>query len=120
MKIDKVKVWLQPLRAQLFSPKGLVLRAAALTLLFALCHLAGWREHTSFLSGTAAPESSLEATMIYGLIYIVAYIGLVVLVPVLLLAAGLLGLVQCLLGWRQARADHPASGTSSGSASEVT
>jgi hypothetical protein len=38
--------------AGVFSPHGLVLRAGLVVLFFAVCELAGMRDHTTFLSGT--------------------------------------------------------------------
>ena len=53
--------------------------------------LAGLRDYTAFLSGTAAnPEMHWRMVVFLGLSYIVFYLGVVLLVPILLLAAGLL------------------------------
>lgn len=79
------------LRAELLTPQGLVVRAVGVAVLFAICHLAGLREHTTFLSGTAATaQTGAQVSVVWGLIYIVAYLGFVVLVPILVLAASLL------------------------------
>jgi hypothetical protein len=73
------------------TPKGFVLRAAILAVVFATCHFVGWREHTSFLSGTAASASdALHASAILGVIYIAVYFGFVLVAPILLLAAAIL------------------------------
>lgn len=84
-----------PRSTPLFSPRGFLLRAAALLVLFLIAHLAGWREHTSILCGTAtsaAGWSRLGGTL--GLVYVIVYSIAVVGVPILVLAAGLLALLQ--------------------------
>ncbi len=75
--------------APFFSPKGLLFRAAGLALLFGICLVVGLREHTTFLSGTGTQESA-----VWGLTYILAYLGFVLLAPTFLLAAALLALWQ--------------------------
>jgi hypothetical protein len=78
------------LRAGVFTAKGLVLRGLLIGAAFAICEAAGFREHTTFLSGTAATAGGWNASVICGVIYIVAYLGCVVLAPVLMVAATLL------------------------------
>jgi len=86
------KTWFkQFFRAPMFSPQGFVARAAIITVVFALCHLLGWREHTTFLTGTpAAAGTGLSTSAALGTIYMAAYFGFVLLNPILLLAAGIL------------------------------
>jgi hypothetical protein len=73
------------------STRYFLMRALALGVLFLLAHLAGLREYTTFLSGTAAnPEAGLRWSSFLGMIYIVLYLGFVVTAPILILAAGLL------------------------------
>jgi len=55
--------------------------------------VAGWRQYTGFLSGTAPPAGSTEAGMTRGLVYVAAYLGFVLLVPIFVLAAFLMALV---------------------------
>ncbi len=75
----------------MFSPQRFVLRAAIIAVGFALCHLLGWREHTTFLTGTSsAAGTGLNTSAALGTIYMVAYFGFVLLAPILLLAAGIL------------------------------
>ncbi len=86
--ISHLKPWL---RAPCFSPRGFVARAALITLAFAVCHFLGWREHTTFLSGsTAVANMSIKTSGTLGLIYIFTYLGFILAVPILLLAAALL------------------------------
>jgi hypothetical protein len=82
-------------RAEFLSPKDMVQRAAAISGLFLLVHLAGFREYTDILAGTIG---SLDlgwklSTFLAG-IYIFLYLAFVLLVPVLLLAAMILTVCQ--------------------------
>ncbi len=86
-------------RAQFCSPKDFVVRAALLVVLFVIAHVAGLREYTSFLSGTAGSlEVSWRWGAFLGLCYLALYLAVVILVPILLLAATLLA------GWEHFRA----------------
>ena len=81
--------------APLLSPRGLLLRASLLVALFLACHLAGWREHTSILCGTAFTGNVTDRyTQWFGMVYVVLYFAIVIIVPVLILAAGLMALVN--------------------------
>jgi hypothetical protein len=71
------------------TPAGLLKRAAIVAAAFLVCHLAGWRELTSVLSGTP-PGSTLAA--LGGVLYLVSYFAAVIVAPVLVIAAGLLRL----------------------------
>jgi len=83
------------IRAPFLSPLGFVARALLLALVFGACELAGWREHTTFISGTAASaEAGISSSVTLGLIYMLAYFGFVLVAPILLLAAGMLTLWQ--------------------------
>jgi hypothetical protein len=82
-------------RAPLFSPRGLLLRAGVLAALFLACHLAGWREHTSILCGTAFTANVTDRySQWFGMVYVVLYLGSVIVVPILILAAGLITLIN--------------------------
>ena len=77
--------------AELFTPKDFVRRAVVLAVIFAVADLAGLRQYTSILNGTAGSlEISRGLAAFLGLSYVFAYLGFVLLVPILLLAAGLL------------------------------
>ncbi len=65
--------------------------AAALLLLFALAHLAGARNYVGALSGTGTTS---PGAAFLGLAYVLLYLAVVWLVPVLLLAEVLLALVR--------------------------
>jgi hypothetical protein len=101
----KLKEWIH---AEFLSPRWLLLRAALIAFGFGLCELAGLREHTTFLSGTVASmENAGHASVLGGVTYIVAYLGAVVLAPILLIAAALLALWN---RWAPRRA-QPSQGT---------
>lgn len=70
--------------------RGLVLRAAALVAVYAVCHIAGLRDYTSIICGTEPPPGSPAWLMILGPVYIAAYLGFTVVAPILLIAAALL------------------------------
>ena len=73
------------------TPAGLLVRAALIVVFFAVCHWAGWREHTTFLSGTpASVGGSVNTSAVLGVVYMAGYFGVVLLAPILTLAAGLL------------------------------
>ena len=78
-----------------FSARGFIEWAAILLGLFLVAHLAGWREHTTVISGsatTAAGWSRVEGMLglVYAMLYALAILG----VPILVLAAGILLLIE--------------------------
>jgi len=76
------------IRAPFLSPRGFVARALLLAALFAVCEIAGWREHTTFVSGTATSvDSAVGTSVVLGLTYMLAYFGFVLAAPVLVIAA---------------------------------
>jgi hypothetical protein len=78
------------------SPAGFLSGAGLLAAAFAGCALAGWREDTTFLSGTVGADG-WEATRNGCAAYLLAYFGVVLVAPILVLAAGLLALWQALV-----------------------
>ena len=88
----------KPRTGEFFSAKYFVARAIALMVLFLIVHLAGLREYTAFLSGTAAnPAIGMQTSAFYGMAYIVFYVGAIVAAPILVIAAGIL------VGWQKFR-----------------
>jgi hypothetical protein len=78
-------------RAEFLSPKDFLRRAAMLAIIFLAVHLAGLREYTCILNGTAGSVAlSRGLSAFLGLTYVFAYLGFVLLVPILLLAAAML------------------------------
>jgi hypothetical protein len=70
-------------------------RAAAISVIFLLAHLAGFREYTGILNGTIGSLTlGWNLSAFLAVIYILFYLGFVVLVPVLVLAAILLTVWQ--------------------------
>ena len=78
------------------STKDFVRHAALIVIAFALAHICGLREHTSFLNGTGGTTSmDFETSALLGVTYVLLYLGCVLLVPAMLLAATLLA------GWQK-------------------
>ena len=67
--------------------RGFLKRAILWSLVFGLAHVLGFRAYASLLSGTA---SFGICQRLFGTTYLVLYVGFVILVPVLLIASGLL------------------------------
>jgi len=80
-------------RAPLLSPRGLVLRAAIVALVFALAHAAGLRAYTSILSGTSPTGNAADGwAALLGCIYVLLYFAFILAVPIALIAAALMAL----------------------------
>jgi hypothetical protein len=83
-------------RAKFLSPKDMIQRAGAITGLFLLVHLAGFRECTSILNGTIGSlELGWNLSAFLAVIYILLYLAFVIVVPILVLAAVIL------MAWRR-------------------
>jgi hypothetical protein len=82
-----VRFW----RADCFSPRGFLVRAAVISVVFLAVHLAGWRDYTSVLNGTVGSASAgWRTSTFFGVTYLILYMVFVLAVPVLVLAAGIL------------------------------
>ena len=80
-------------KADPFSPAAFVARAVILTAFFCISEMLGFREYTSFLSGTSASLTlSWYTAAILGLVHLVLYVGFILLVPCFLITAGLLAI----------------------------
>ena len=78
-------------QAEFLSPKDLLQRAGAISVLFLVAHLAGFREFTSVLNGTiGSMAAGWKLSGFLALIYILLYLAFVIMVPVLVLAAMIL------------------------------
>jgi hypothetical protein len=78
-------------RAEFLSARDMLQRAAAISVIFLLAHLAGFREYTGILNGTIGSLTlGWNLSAFLAVIYIVFYLAFVVLVPVLVLAAAIL------------------------------
>lgn len=82
-----------PARASRVSPCGLAARAGLLAAVYLACEFAGLRDYATFLSGTEQ-ASTWSATVLGGVAYLAAYFGAILLAPILLLTAALLGAWQ--------------------------
>ena len=73
------------------SAKDMLQRAAAISVVYLLMHLAGFREFTGILNGTIGSLSlGWNLSALLAVIYIVFYLMFVILVPVLVLGAAIL------------------------------
>ena len=78
-------------RAEFLSARDLWQRAVAISGLFLLVQLAGFREFTGILNGTIGSLAlGWNLSAFLAVIYILLYLAFVILVPVLILAALLL------------------------------
>ena len=78
-------------RAEFMSAKDMLQRAVAISVVFLVMHLAGFREFTGILNGTIGSLSlGWNLSAFLAVIYIVFYLMFVILVPVLILAAAIL------------------------------
>ena len=69
------------------SPRGLLVRALLIALAFEVVHALGWRDETRFLSGT--PGSAR-----LGILYVFLYFAFVLIAPALVLAGGVLAILE--------------------------
>jgi hypothetical protein len=85
-------------RAEFLSPKDLLQRAVAISVIFGCLHLAGLREFTSVLNGTIGSLAlGWKLSGFFAVIYILFYLAFIILVPVQILAAIIL------LVWQRCR-----------------
>jgi hypothetical protein len=85
-------------RAEFLSARDMIQRAVAISVLFLLVHLAGFREFTGILNGTIGSLTlGWGLSTVLAVFYIVLYLAFVILVPVLLLAAAILMVWQRLI-----------------------
>jgi len=91
-------------RAEFLSARDMIQRAAAISGLFLLVHLAGFREFTGILNGTIGSLTlGWNLSAFLAVFYIVLYLAFVLLVPVLVLAAAILKI------WQRLRPSPPNS-----------
>ena len=82
-------------RAEFLSARDLLQRAAAISTVYLVMHLAGFREFTGILNGTIGSLSlGWKFSAFLAVIYIMFYLMFVILVPVLILAATILAFWQ--------------------------
>lgn len=74
----------------IFTPKGFASRAVVIAILYLICHIAGMRDYTSLLSGTLAMTSGAKTVSAFlGIAYMFLYFAAVIIVPILLIGAGI-------------------------------
>jgi len=82
-------------RRSIASPGYLLEWAVLLTVLFVLAQLFGLRQFTSVLNGTIGSTNlNWQTASFLGAAYVFIYLGFVLVVPILILAAGILKLWQ--------------------------
>ena len=82
-------------RAEFLSAKDMIQRAIAISGLFLVVHLAGFREYTGILNGTIGSLTlGWNLSAFLAVFYIVLYLAFVILVPVMVLAAAILTVWQ--------------------------
>ena len=93
--------WVQILRPRFFTPKGFRVVAAALAVLFLVCHAVGLRSYTCVLCGQSPTGDPADA-LAYGLgaLYILVYVAFVVATPILALASLILQTIQFIVARR--------------------
>ena len=68
-------------------------------ILFLIAHISGWRDLTSILNGTSGSTTmSWRESAFLGVLYVIVYLGFVVVAPILVLAAGILKVWRRLIG----------------------
>src|SRR5689334_8016547 len=77
------------------SPGHLLEWAGVLVILYFVAQMSGWRDFTSFLAGTnGSAVADWRETALLGVLYVIVYLGFVVIVPILILASVLLKVWQ--------------------------
>jgi hypothetical protein len=90
----KIFPWKKPAifkQAEFLSAKDMIQRAVAISGLFLVLHLVGFREYTGILNGTIGSLNlGWNLSAFLGIFYIALYLAFVIVVPVLVLAAAIL------------------------------
>lgn len=107
LKSPRLQVWKRWLFPPFFSPLGFVQAAAVFVLLGAVAHGLGWRQNTMIISGTLpAGTTGAGWSVTTGVAYALFYFSVVLVVPILLLAAAVFA--GCLLWLKR---HHTEAGT---------
>lgn len=83
-----------PFKVKFFSAWAFFTRALLILALFAALHLLGWRDYTSFISGT----TSGGINDIFGIAYFIIYSLALYLAPVLIIASAIFFVITRLAG----------------------
>jgi hypothetical protein len=93
--------WRAISKASPFSAEAFIARAVLIVVLYLISCLAGLKEYTTFLSGTAASLNlSWHTASTLGLVHLVLYFCFILLAPIFLITAGLLML------WRRKQTER--------------
>ena len=87
------------LRFHVMGPGGLLVLSGTISLAYGIGHWLGMREWVSALAGTTDVEGS--GLMLGAMAYVGLYLAFVLVVPILLLAAGMMKVLTLLLQRRQ-------------------
>ncbi len=77
-------------KAPFFSPSGFLARALLISFLYALLHILGFREYTTFISGTPAGQTDTTLATIAGVGYFTLYSLFILAAPVFAIASGVM------------------------------
>ncbi len=82
-------------RTRFFTPAGFLVRAGQLAIAFFVVHAIGLREYTSILCGTlpSGDPPYAPVQVILAAVYLVLYFSAVLLVPVLVIGAGVMSIL---------------------------
>jgi hypothetical protein len=87
--------WRWLIHGRVFSPQGLLLRAAVILFAFLVLHAFGLRDYTTLLSGASPTGQRPDMwTVCLGMAYVAAWFGVVLIVPVLVLGSGIYLVLQ--------------------------
>jgi len=89
-----VRAWL---KEPMCSPAGLVVRAGMLALIYGGVSLLGFRNAMSMLSLTFPEGGSVSWTLFRGVVYLISHFLWILGVPILLIAAALMALLNRVL-----------------------
>ncbi|HPF41856.1 MAG TPA: hypothetical protein P5081_24080 [Phycisphaerae bacterium] len=110
--MKRLRTWIR--RTPAVSPAGFLVLAGVLTVSFLITDGMGLERYACVLSGSPPPEViSLETAAMYGAAYVLLYMAVVIVVPILTLGAAIFYFVQRL-------SDRRTPGSESGGDHEPT
>ncbi len=91
----KKRWWHNLFVSRVFCPKGFLVRAAVIVLIFLVLHFAGARHYVSVFSSTSPTGGKVDIWAAgWGLAYAVFSLGVVVVVPILAIGAAIFAGLQ--------------------------
>ena len=76
-----------------FSPAGFLIRAAVVAAAYLICHAAGMRQYVAALPVAVSGASAGAAAVALGAAYVLLYFAFVLVVPILVVGAGIFELL---------------------------